>query len=112
MRYEAKNKYFKKIAVSLGNFKNIGKTVATRHQRYMCYKTTCGTFFGENTAYGSGNNTVILTSEKRADSFMNFTVTSILVKPVAVGDVEYSGALLEARENLVTSTTVHRYVTV
>ena len=45
MRYEARHKYFKKIAQILGNFKNIEKTVAGRHQRYMCYKMTCTTHF-------------------------------------------------------------------
>ena len=37
MRYEAKHRYFKQIAKVIGNFKNIAKTVAQRHQRYMCY---------------------------------------------------------------------------
>ena len=55
MRYEAKHKYFKKTAQNLGNFTNIGKTVATRHQRYMCYKMTCSTnFLGADIAYGTG----------------------------------------------------------
>ena len=33
MRYEAKHKYFKGIANVIGNFKNVEKTVAFRHQR-------------------------------------------------------------------------------
>ena len=37
MRFEAKNSYFKGVARSVGNFKNIAKTVATRHQRLSCY---------------------------------------------------------------------------
>ncbi len=37
MRCEAKHRYFKQIAKVIGNFKNIAKTVAQRHQRYMCY---------------------------------------------------------------------------
>ena len=56
MRYEAKNKYFKKISGVVGNFINIEKTVAHRHQRAMCYKMTCTTNFLEGgVAYGSGN---------------------------------------------------------
>lgn len=55
MRYEAKNKYFKKIAGVLGNFKNIEKTVAHRHQRAMCHKMTCTpNFLDGGVAYGSG----------------------------------------------------------
>ena len=37
MRFEAKNSYFKGIAQAVGNFKNIAKTVAIRHQRLNCY---------------------------------------------------------------------------
>ena len=37
MRFEAKNSYFKKVGQSIGNFKNIAKTVATCHQRMSCY---------------------------------------------------------------------------
>jgi len=45
----------RKLPRILGNFINIGKTVATRHQRYMCYKMTCSTnFLGEDTAFGTG----------------------------------------------------------
>jgi len=54
MRFEGKHKYFKKIAQTLGNFKNIAKTVATRHQRYMCYKLTCCQFLEESNIHGSG----------------------------------------------------------
>ena len=60
MRYEAKNKYFKKIAGVLGNFKNIQKSVAFRHQRNMCHKMTCTHNFLEGTAaqYGNGKYSV------------------------------------------------------
>ena len=37
MRFEAKNSYFKRLAQSIGNFKNVCKTVAIRHQRLSCY---------------------------------------------------------------------------
>ena len=56
MRFEGKHKYFKKMAQTLGNFKNIAKTVAVRHQYYMCYKMTCSVqFLGTENVYGSGN---------------------------------------------------------
>ena len=41
MRYEAKLSLFKK-ASHLGNFKNIAKTLAKRHQQWMCYHLTSG----------------------------------------------------------------------
>lgn len=37
MRFEAKHNYFKSLANNLGNYKNLPKTMATRHQRLMCY---------------------------------------------------------------------------
>ena len=36
MRYESKHSYFKNLARVVGNFKNILKTLAVRHQRYVC----------------------------------------------------------------------------
>ena len=41
MRYEGKHKYFKKLLNVIGNYKNVEKTLATRHQRHMCFKMTC-----------------------------------------------------------------------
>lgn len=37
MRYEAKHKYFKTLASSIGNFINIPYTLAMRHQYLQCY---------------------------------------------------------------------------
>lgn len=37
MRFEARHKYFKRLAVQLGNFINIGFSLAMRHQRLQCY---------------------------------------------------------------------------
>lgn len=98
MRYEAKHKYFKKIAQILGNFKNIEKTVATRHQRHMCYKMACTMHFlgGEN-QYGPGsyNNN-------------NYCCTLLIYFPykarrVQVNELEYATSLPEQSDS-----TVHR----
>jgi hypothetical protein len=37
MRYEAKHRYFKRIAVHIGNFTNVAFTLADRHQTQLCY---------------------------------------------------------------------------
>jgi len=37
MRFEAKHSFFKTLANRVRNFKNIPKTLATRHQQLMCY---------------------------------------------------------------------------
>ena len=51
MRYETKHK---KVAQSLVNFINVPKTVAGRHQRYMCYKLPCSTNFLQEDIFGPG----------------------------------------------------------
>ena len=37
MRFEAKNSHFKDIAHRIKNFKNIAKSLSTRHQAWACY---------------------------------------------------------------------------
>ena len=36
-RYEAKHRYFKRLANVIGNFTNISYSLALRHQLYQCY---------------------------------------------------------------------------
>lgn len=55
MRFEAKNSYFKRLAQSIGNFKNVCKTVAIRHQRLSCYNLADSSIFvNEITESGKG----------------------------------------------------------
>lgn len=37
MRFEARHKYFKRLAARLGNFINIAHTLANRYQQLQCY---------------------------------------------------------------------------
>lgn len=37
MRYEAKHRYFKRLAAFMGNFTNVPYTMAERHQHQQCY---------------------------------------------------------------------------
>ena len=37
MRFEARHRYFKKMAVQLGNVINVAYSLAMRHQRLKCY---------------------------------------------------------------------------
>ena len=57
MRFEAKNSYFKRVAQTIGNFKNVAKTVAIRHQRRSCYylANDANLFYGDDTFTGKGN---------------------------------------------------------
>ena len=36
MRYEGKHSFFRRTATLSHNFKNVEKTLASRHQQYMC----------------------------------------------------------------------------
>ena len=38
MRYEAKHHYFKRLAVTTGNFINLPYTLSKRHQESVCYR--------------------------------------------------------------------------
>lgn len=42
MRFEAKHQSFKHLAKVIGNYKNIAKSLAYRHQRQMCYNLSSG----------------------------------------------------------------------
>ena len=87
---------------TIGNFKNIAKTVAVRHQRFMCYKLTCCLqFLGVPNTYGAGNSYPAC----YASLTMNFyTATSI-----SVDQLEYSAPLLLVSDVDVNST-VYRFV--
>jgi len=58
MRYEAKHRYFKRWATIMGNYKNISKTLALHHQRYICYQladNSNNAFLNKLTTVGPGN---------------------------------------------------------
>ena len=46
MRFESKHNYFKELAHRVKCFKNIPKTMAQRHQEFMCYHLN-----GENSPF-------------------------------------------------------------
>jgi hypothetical protein len=50
---EAKNSYFKRIAM-IGNFKNVAFSVAKRHQRLMCSYVNGSDFFRTKATIGPG----------------------------------------------------------
>lgn len=55
MRYEAKHSFFKHLSNILRNFKNVAKTLAVRHQHYMCYQMlNSDTFLRQPTMYTKG----------------------------------------------------------
>ena len=56
MRMEAKNAYFKKLAVATGNFKNVPYSVAKRHQQLMCSYLQCEDFFERKVIKSPGIN--------------------------------------------------------
>ena len=46
MRFEAKHSYFKKMANTLGNYKNLPKSLASRHQHLVSYQMSNPERFG------------------------------------------------------------------
>ena len=102
MRYESKNKYFKSIAVTLGNFINVEKTVATRHQRFMCYKMECTNFLGGDSGYGCGT---CYQPGMQAFTFIILTVIS-----TSVSDLPYKDTLVQICPRIRFDSTVHRYI--
>lgn len=85
MRYEAKHSYFKHLARVLGNFKNIPKTLADRHQQYMCYNMSDPTrYLKYHLEYSSGKEMAIYGS---IDIFY-------IGRPVKVKELHYSDSLL------------------
>ena len=55
MRFEARHKYFKRLAVQLGNFINIVFSLAMRHQRLQCYhQLSTSQLEGEELEIGPG----------------------------------------------------------
>ena len=102
MRYEARYKYFKKIGQILGNFKNIEKTVAVRHQRHMCYKMTCcNNFLGGENEFGPG---III----NMTLCQLHTIHVYAARYVTVDELEYAITLLEFSQELNSDSVINR----
>lgn len=55
MRFEGKHNYFKDLAHRVKCFKNIPKTMASQHQRMMCYHLNSGfSPYSKQNNYGPG----------------------------------------------------------
>ena len=101
MRYEARHKYFKKMGQIIGNFKNIEKTVACRHQRHMCYKMTCSNhFLGGKSDFGPGIHETY--------TLLLYDIAKQLARRVHVDKLEYATSLLLFSEELNSDSVVHR----
>ena len=59
MRYEAKHRFFKHISNVVRSFQNAPKTLASRHQHYMCYQMLEPTsYLRHKTTYTGGTSTL------------------------------------------------------
>jgi hypothetical protein len=59
MRYEAKHHYFKRLAISLGNFINLPFSLSKRHQEGVSYRLQsgeggCSSFLDKGIEVGPG----------------------------------------------------------
>ena len=85
MRFEAKHKYFKKIGQRVASFKNIAKTLATRHQRLSCYNLAGGdsVFPQDGTVTGQGIYYLYLKINRAIKCrISNFVATSLGADPL------------------------------
>ncbi len=57
MRYEGKHNYFKDLAQKTKCFKNICKSLAERHQRYLCYQFLASNTLSKEMEIGKSNLT-------------------------------------------------------
>ena len=55
MRFEAKNKYIKGLAVRIGNFINVPYTLAMRHQQLQCFYNLNREEIGKEVEFGRGD---------------------------------------------------------
>ena len=57
MRFEARHRYFKRMALQLGNFINVACSLAMRHQRLQCYyQLSSSPLAGEEIKIGPGES--------------------------------------------------------
>lgn len=55
MRYEAKHSFLKQMAHAVKNFKNIPKSLANHHQKFMSYQMAdSSTYLTSEDLYGPG----------------------------------------------------------
>ena len=76
MRFEARHKYFKRLAGRLGNFINIAHTLAQRYQQLQCYYSLDSKRF-EN-EIESGPNELVLPNDRMMSDFRCTPTTQIL----------------------------------
>ena len=93
------------MAQIIGNFKNVEKTVAHRHQRYMCYRMTCTKpFLGTVVSFGPGMHAIIINSYQS----LEIILTIITARTTTIQDLTYADVLVAALPNLDFQSVIHR----
>nr|XP_023651449.1 uncharacterized protein LOC111835405 isoform X2 [Paramormyrops kingsleyae] len=70
MRFEGKHRFFKKVIHDTQNFKNVLKTLATRHQHMMAYHLSAPLFFKPHTHASSVTSVYVATLPEVAKDFI------------------------------------------
>ena len=70
MRFEGKHSFFKKVIHDTQNFKNVLKTLATRHQYMMAYHLSAPSFFKPHTQASSLSSVQVATLPQVAKDFI------------------------------------------
>ena len=74
MRFEAKNKYIKSLAVRLGNYINCSYTLAMRHQQLQCYYNLNTQVISKEIQIGPGDT---VTTDILAELGLNVSMLSM-----------------------------------
>ena len=108
MRYEAKHSYFKHLARVLNNFKNISKTLASRHQHYMCYQMMNPSAYMRNQITYTGGIYYAFFFLFFFPKYSPFLIKSLVVSRITVQDLDTSVEVQFAAEELTDETEVFR----
>ena len=109
MRFEAKHNYFKSLAQRVKCYKNIAKTLSSRHQKLMCYylcnPLSSPIIKGIKTSKGLIQK--LYRSMVNAINYYDIVYTGLTL---SIDDYEYRDVLREAAPMLDGSATMTRYI--
>lgn len=96
MRFEGKHRFFKKVIHDTHNFKNVLKTLATRHQHMMAYHFSTASFFRPHTQASSVTSVQVATLPQVAKDFIETKTDSQNIystSKVSINGTEYANGM-------------------
>uniref|UniRef100_A0A8D3CDV8 Uncharacterized protein n=1 Tax=Scophthalmus maximus TaxID=52904 RepID=A0A8D3CDV8_SCOMX len=96
MRFEGKHRFFKRVIHDTHNFKNVLKTLATRHQHMMAYHFSAPSFFRPHTQASSVTSVQVATLPQVAKDFIETKTDSQNIystSKVSINGTEYANGM-------------------